>query len=145
MFWRVRIQHLFINRRSSWWIIIYHLVVNNYFIIICYLLRINMNSVFINNSCIFILLFHIFYLHIYSSNNPLKININNKISFFSYIFIFILAVICSVIKRITFRRLLPVLCVSLSVSRQCFPGWKRIKYYLQNYLYKYSFNISFNN
>ena len=34
-----------------------------------------------------ILLFHIFYLHIYSSNNPLKININNKISFFSYIFI----------------------------------------------------------
>ena len=37
-----------------------------------------------------ILLFHIFYLHIYSSNNPLKININNKISFFSYIFIFII-------------------------------------------------------
>ena len=33
---------------------------------------------------IFIII-HIFYLHLYSSNNPLKLNINNKISFFPFI------------------------------------------------------------
>merc|ERR1712224_964251 len=35
-------------------------------------------------SCGFII-FHIFYLHFNSSNNPLKININNKIPFFPFI------------------------------------------------------------
>ena len=34
---------------------------------------------------IFILFLHIFYLHLYSSNNPLKYNTNNKIPFLIYI------------------------------------------------------------
>merc|ERR1712124_124983 len=36
--------------------------------------------------CGFIIL-HLFYLHYHSSNNPLKLNTNNKIPFFPYIFI----------------------------------------------------------
>merc|ERR1711907_834675 len=32
-------------------------------------------------------LLHLFYLHFHSSNNPLKINTNNKVPFFPYIFI----------------------------------------------------------
>ena len=35
---------------------------------------------------IYLLLFHIFYLHLLSSNNPLNsINTNNKVTFFNYI------------------------------------------------------------
>jgi len=33
------------------------------------------------------ILLHLFYLHFHSSNNPLRINSNNKIPFFPYIFI----------------------------------------------------------
>merc|ERR1712003_420216 len=36
--------------------------------------------------CGFIIL-HLFYLHYHSSNNPLKLNTNNKIPFFPYIFL----------------------------------------------------------
>ena len=33
------------------------------------------------------IILHIFYVHFHSSNNPLRINVNNKIPFFPFIFI----------------------------------------------------------
>jgi len=53
-----------------------------------------------------ILIIHLFYLHFYSSNNPLRLNTNNKVPFFPFIFIkdfvFVSVIFCLYFLQIHF-------------------------------------------
>merc|ERR1712004_78841 len=48
--------------------------------------RINNFSILILFPSYLLLILHLFYLHFHSSNNPLRLNTNNKIPFFPFIF-----------------------------------------------------------